>query len=166
MDLLGELAGQRAHCRACRRRGGGLDQIGHALGLREVELAVEEGTAGEFARLGQAGAELQATLEQHLHDDRSAMTLQLDHVLAGEGGRRGEVEEDALIDRPLVLVEEASEVRGARPRGAAAQGEGEGAEAGARDADDTDAAAARCRRDRGDRVRRACRPTFHFRSSA
>jgi len=166
MDLLGELPGQRAHRRACSRRSGGLDQVGDTLGLGEIELAVEKGATGEFTRLGQAGAELKAALEQHLHDHGSTVALQLEHVFAGEGGRRSEIKKDALVDCPLLLVEEAGEVRGARPRCTAAQREGKGDETGAGDADDTDAAAARRRRDRGDRVRRACRPTFHFRSSA
>jgi hypothetical protein len=39
---------------ARRRFGAGVDQVGHGLGLRQVELAVEEGALGEFARLGQA----------------------------------------------------------------------------------------------------------------
>ena len=51
-DPLGEFAAQRAQRATGRGLGGGLDEIGDALGLREIELVVQECAAGEFARLG------------------------------------------------------------------------------------------------------------------
>ena len=53
-DLAREGAGQAARGGARRGRGRGLDQVGHALGLREIELAVEERALREFARLARA----------------------------------------------------------------------------------------------------------------
>ena len=46
-----ERIAQRAACAVA-----GIDQVGHALGLRQVELAVEEGALREFAGLGAARA--------------------------------------------------------------------------------------------------------------
>ncbi len=54
VDGLGERARQRRRSRLRRRLGGGVDQVGNRLGLGQVELVVQIGTAREFARLGQA----------------------------------------------------------------------------------------------------------------
>ena len=51
-DCARELATQRAQRAACGAVCGGLDQVGHALGLGQVELVVEKRAAGEFAGLG------------------------------------------------------------------------------------------------------------------
>ena len=59
------------------------------LGLGQVELAVEEGAAGEFAGFGEAGAEFEAAGQQHLHDHRAAVALEFDDVFAGEGWGAG-----------------------------------------------------------------------------
>ena len=99
--------------------GAGVDQVGDRLGLGQVELVVEEGPLGEFARAGQAGAQLQAALQQQVHDHRAAVALQLQHVLAGEGVGAGEPEGDALVDHPLGALEGA--VEGVAGRGAVAQ---------------------------------------------
>ena len=74
---------QRAHGGTCGVARPGIDEIGHRLGLREIDLVVEEGALGEFPRPRTAGAELDAAFDQPLHDDGSAMTLELDHVFAG-----------------------------------------------------------------------------------
>ncbi len=48
---LRQLAGQRPGGAASSRLGAGLDQIGHALGLRQIEFAVEKRAPGELAGL-------------------------------------------------------------------------------------------------------------------
>ena len=94
----GELAGERAQRRAGRFARRRVDEIGDPFGLREIELALEERAAREFARLGEARAGVEAGVEQRLHHDRAAVALQLQHRLAGIGMRRREVESDALVD--------------------------------------------------------------------
>ena len=57
--------------RARRLLGAGVDQVGHRLGLRQIELVIEIGAPREFARLGQAHAKrragARATSQQQLH---------------------------------------------------------------------------------------------------
>ena len=62
-DFARELAREAAHRRARRRCRGGLDVVGHALRLREVELAVQERPARELAGLREARTELEAAPE-------------------------------------------------------------------------------------------------------
>ena len=56
MDVARELADQALRCRARGRRRRGVDQIGDAFRLREVELAVQKCAFGEFARFGESRA--------------------------------------------------------------------------------------------------------------
>jgi hypothetical protein len=56
VDLVRERARERAAGAARRRLGAGVDQVGNRLGLRQVDLVVEKGPLGEFARLGHAQA--------------------------------------------------------------------------------------------------------------
>ena len=58
--LARELAREAARRRARRRRRRGVDQIGDALRLREVELAIEKCALREFARLREPRAEVDA----------------------------------------------------------------------------------------------------------
>jgi hypothetical protein len=51
---------------AVRHRRGGVDQVGDGLGLRQIDLAVEEGALCELAGVGQTGA----VVEQALQDER------------------------------------------------------------------------------------------------
>ena len=77
----------------------GRHQVGDAFRRGEVELAVLEGPAGEFARFGEA-AETQATdRRQHrAHHGAPAMQMQLGHHLAGLAVRRLEADDQAAID--------------------------------------------------------------------
>src|SRR6185312_16733225 len=59
----------RGSARGRRRRR--VDQVGDTLGLRQVDLAVEECPLGEFAGLRKAGSELEATA-QNLREHRGA----------------------------------------------------------------------------------------------
>ena len=51
---LTQLAAELPHCLATLCLGLGRGEIGDRLGLQQIELAVEEGAAGEFAGLGEA----------------------------------------------------------------------------------------------------------------
>jgi hypothetical protein len=128
VHALRERALQRAAGRARGGLGAGVDEVGHGLGLREVELVVEEGALRELARLGQAAARagLQAARQQQLQQHRAAVGLQLEHVLAGVGVRRREVQRQALVDGAPSASRKGSSVawRGAsvRPQTAAISG--------------------------------------------
>ena len=81
------------------RLGLGIDQIGEALDLGEIELAVLERAARELARLGEAGGgEGEQRIEHGADHGAAAMQLQLGHVLAGEARRRREPEHEAAIE--------------------------------------------------------------------
>ena len=95
----GELALQRAHRRARRLARAGVDQIRDRLGLRQIQLVVEEGALREFPGLRAACAELERAPDQRLHHHRAAVAVQLEHVLAGVGVRRGKEERKPRIER-------------------------------------------------------------------
>jgi len=118
VDLLGERAGQRASGRPRGGLGAGIDEVGHGLGLGQVQLVVEERAGREFARVRDAQAEaaagLQAACEDQLQQHRAAVGLQFQDVLAGVGIRRGEVDRQALVQRLALRVEDGTVVRHAR----------------------------------------------------
>ena len=111
LDARGEGACQRAAGATGGGGGAGVDQVGHGFGLRQVELAVQKGAFGEFAgpRQPQAGQQffsrLQAARQQQLQHDGAAMGLQLQHVFAGVGVRRGEKERQSVVDGAAVCVQ-------------------------------------------------------------
>jgi hypothetical protein len=83
MDPCRKGAGERTH-RASRGFGaGGIDEVGDAFGLREVDPVVEECPVRELARLRDARSQLGAALQQLPHHHRPAMPLQLQDILAG-----------------------------------------------------------------------------------
>ena len=102
VDLPGKYALQRAGGGARRLFGAGLDQVGDGFGLYQVELVVEEGALGEFARLGQAyikvSTHFQHAAQQDLLDDGAAVALQLQHVLAGIGMGGGKPQGQPVVD--------------------------------------------------------------------
>ena len=111
LDLPRERAAERAAGRARGGFGAGVDQVGHRLGLGQVELAVEKGALGELARLGQAQARSPAPAcrqraSSSCSTHRAAMGLQLEHVFAGVGVRRREVQRQALVDGAAVGAQE------------------------------------------------------------
>jgi hypothetical protein len=131
---------------------GRVDQVGDALGLREVELAVQERAAGELARLGDARAERDAAREQQAHRGGAAVPVELDDGLAGVRRRRGKRDREPLVDRRAVRVAERRERSMARRQRRAGDRvrDRHHARGGAGYADDADAAATGRRRDRGD----------------
>ena len=67
----------------CRCIGG--DQVGHGLCLREIELAVQEGTLGELARLGHPGSQRYERIDDLFLDIWGTMTGDLGHIFPGIG---------------------------------------------------------------------------------
>ena len=146
--------GEAARGRARGGRARGVDQVGHALGLREVELAVQECALRELARLGEAGAELDAPREQQAQRRGAAVTVQLDHGLAGVGSGAANRMRQALVDRLAARAakcRDASRRRGASSRPTTPSTIDATAMAGTGNAHDADPAAAGRRGDRGDR---------------
>lgn len=84
MHPLGKRPLQGSQCVAGRLRGARFNQIGNRLGLGQVEFVVEKGPFTEFPRSRQATAQLEATLEQHVQDNRAAVALQFQYIFAGE----------------------------------------------------------------------------------
>src|SRR5882762_2148990 len=70
-DHLREFSAQRAQCAPRRSLGSGVDKVGHSLGLREVELVIQEGAAGEFPGLREPRAKLQTSPQDHLQHHRA-----------------------------------------------------------------------------------------------
>jgi hypothetical protein len=79
IDRGGELSAERAQRRSRRFVTRCIDEIRDCFCLREIELAFEEGAARKFPRLGEAGSGVEARAQHRLHDDRTAMALQLEH---------------------------------------------------------------------------------------
>jgi hypothetical protein len=65
--------------------------------LCDVHLAVEKGTFTELARASHAATQFQHTGQQQFQDHRTAMPLQLQHVLPGERCGCREIQCQALI---------------------------------------------------------------------
>ena len=74
-----------------------VDQVGDRFGLRNIHLAVAKGPFAELARPSHAAPELEHSPEHEIHDERAAMSLQLQDMLAGERSGRGEIQGEALI---------------------------------------------------------------------
>jgi hypothetical protein len=78
-----ELALERAHGRARRLARSGINEIGNRLRLRQIEFVVEERALRELARQRAPRPELKRTRNQFFLHDGTAVSLQLEHVLAG-----------------------------------------------------------------------------------
>ena len=92
-------AARLAHRLAALGLGLGVDQVGDRLDLREVELAGEEGAAGEVARPGGGEARDAPEREPDRLDRRPpAMEVELDEVLAGIARRRREAEREPVVE--------------------------------------------------------------------
>ena len=137
-----KLAFERAQRHFGGALAGSVDQIGDAFGLRQIEFVVEKRAFGELARLGGARAQLKTARQQHLHHHRPAVPLQFDNVFAGKAGRRGEIQQQAVVDRRAVGSGKIGIERRTRlGRFAAADGLCQRQKVFAGNADDADAAA-------------------------
>jgi hypothetical protein len=72
----------------------------------KVYLAVEERAFGELARFGRARTELQDVLDNQAQDGRAAVTVQLEHVLAGMTVRRTHDHRQRLIEHRAIRAEQ------------------------------------------------------------
>src|SRR5256885_12889305 len=52
-------------------------------GLHQVQPVIHVSTPGELARFGQAGAQIDAALDERRQDRRTAVPMQFEHGLAG-----------------------------------------------------------------------------------
>ena len=116
VDPRGKLAVERAHSGARGLRGARLDEIGDGLGLREIHLVVQERAQRELAGLGRTRAEREHAFEQQAEHDRSAVRVQLQHVLTSKGMRRGKVQRKPAIDARAVGAAIVREPRVSRRR--------------------------------------------------
>ncbi len=93
----------------------GIDEIGEALDLTEIELAVLERAPGELARLGKPRAgKREHRLDQLANHGAAPVHVKLGHVLAGEACRALEPQYEAAIEqRP---VRRADIAQGRAPR--------------------------------------------------
>ena len=80
--------------------GFGIDEVGEAFDFNQIDAAVFEGPAREFTGFCKTGAGKCPQFVQHGRDNRlAAVDLQLDAILAGEGRRGGEKEDEAMVQR-------------------------------------------------------------------
>ena len=78
----------------------GLDQIAEPLDLDEINLAVEQRAAREFAGLGRAGfSKSGERLDQARYDRAAAMDVEFGAILARKTARRGKEKDKPGIDR-------------------------------------------------------------------
>ena len=107
---VGDALGQRldparqraAELRQSERASGvglGVDQIGHRLGLREVEPAAEEGAQRELAGGREARARGQQGRQHAIRGQPAAVAGELHHVLAGVRARSAEHGRHHLVER-------------------------------------------------------------------
>ena len=78
--------------------GGGLNEVVDGFGLSEVEAAGEEGSLGEFARFGEAGAGGDALADEVIEEDRGAVGGDLYDVFGGVRVGGGEVRDDGFVE--------------------------------------------------------------------
>jgi len=158
VDVRGELARERARGAARGGLGARIDQVGHGLGLGQVQLVVEKRPLGEFPGLRGAQARqresghLQAARKQELQHHRPAMRLQLEHVLAGVAARRGKPQREPPVDGLAARIRERQVMHLARLRIAAEQRPHEARQGPSRDAHDAHRAAPRGRGDGDDGI--------------
>src|SRR5690606_27165425 len=79
-----------------------LDQIGHRLGLGEVELAVEERPLGKLAGPRQPRPDLDHAPQQQVHHYGATVALQFQDIFAGKGVGRLEEQRKPLVDHATV----------------------------------------------------------------
>ena len=86
---------------------GGLDQVAHGLGPRQIDAPVEKGAQRELAGLGEPRARLAGALQGEAQHDRRAVAGDLHHVLGGIGAGPCEEGDHHLVDRVALGVHQA-----------------------------------------------------------
>ena len=141
---------QRAYRTLRGSAGRGVDQIGNGFGLCQIKLAVEKGASGELTRFGETRAKVKATREQHLQNNRSAMSLQLKDIFAGKGIGRGKMQQQTAIDHAAIVSVKVAERRYTRLGALATESVGKIEKVSPGDSDDPDTTTALGRSDGGD----------------
>ena len=98
-----------------REGGPGVDEIGHGLGLCEIQTAVEECTEGELTGFSQPGPSREECLEHLTRHNSSTVTGDLHGILLGEGPGRAQDGREDLVDADAVSFDVAM-VDGVRGR--------------------------------------------------
>jgi hypothetical protein len=128
---------------ACLLEGGGFDEVVDGFGLGEVEAAWEEGSLGEFAGLGEAGAGGDALAEEVIEEDGGAVGGDFYDVFRGGGVGGLEVGDDGFVECFSCVVNDFGEAGLGVGEGMAElqEGFGDGSRGWAGEANDADAAA-------------------------
>ncbi len=140
------------------RDGVGVNQVGDGLGLRQVQAPVQEGAAGEFSGTGRTRPGPHDLVEQRPEGDRTAVTVDLDDVLARVGARGLHQGQQDLVDPRAgfrdtdVTVIESMGVKGRYGAYGMKEPAGDGLRVRSADPDDPDTPPAGGRRDGGDGV--------------
>ena len=82
----------------------GVDEVEHAFGLRQIEFAVEERPAREFAVLSEAGPRSERQSQGASGREASAVAVYLRHVLAREAARAGHEHSQRRFARPGLVI--------------------------------------------------------------
>ena len=144
---LTQLAAELPHCLAALSLGLGRGEIGDCLGLQQIELAVEEGAAGEFAGLREPQPEPGERLHDGSEHGAAAVQMEFRHILAGRTPRRREPQDEPVIEHVSALrIDEAPPLRDPRRRQAARKQRHRPAGIRPREAQDRDRSASRRRR--------------------
>jgi hypothetical protein len=98
LDPARQLAGQLCHRQRVRAGGLGVDQIGHRLGLGEIDPPVEERPQRELAGPREPCPRRQQGGEHAPRRQLAAVTRKLDHILARVRARRAEHRRHDFVD--------------------------------------------------------------------
>ncbi len=97
--------------------GRGRDHLGHGFGLRQVHAAIQKSPAREFAAFGQTGPAGEAGFKHGGQQDGAAVTVELGHVLPGEGLGPGHGHGQRVVENRAVLVHDFSPAQHPRAKG-------------------------------------------------
>src|SRR5258706_1143114 len=97
-SLLGDAAGLVGGC--------SVDGVANCFGLCEIEAAGEEGSLGEFAGFGKAGAGGEALAEEVVKEDGGAVGGDFDEVFGGVGVGFLEVGNDGFVEPFSCVIKE------------------------------------------------------------
>ena len=148
-----QLAAELPHRLPALRLGLRRGKIGDRLGLQQIELAVEEGAAGEFAGLREPQPEPGEGLHDGGEHGAAAVQMEFCHILAGRTPRRRKPQDQPVIERLSALrIDQAPPLRDPRWRQAARKQRHRPAGIRPGDPQYRDSSASRCRCRRENRI--------------